>query len=220
MTTIGFIGSGNIGGQLARAAVASGYDVVLSNSRAPETLAGLVAEIGDGLAPGRVRAGTVDDAASDGDIVVVTVPLAAIETIPAAPLAGKVVLDTNNYYWERDGRIPALDSGSTTVSELLQSRLPASKVVKAFNNIVAASITTDGLPAGTPNRRALSIAGDDDTAKATVRAIMEEFGFDVVDAGPLSEGWRAERDMPAYVTRQNAEELRQNLGSAERTSNR
>jgi hypothetical protein len=114
MTTIGFIGSGNIGSQLARLAVQNGYDVVMSNSRGPETLTDLVAELGD-----HATAATAQEAAEQGDLVVVTVPLAAIETIPVEPLVGKVVIDTNNYYPQRDGQIAELDDESTTVSELL-----------------------------------------------------------------------------------------------------
>src|SRR5262249_18741513 len=130
MTTVGFIGSGNIGGNLARLAVAAGYDVVLSNSRGPETLADLVGELG-----AHARAATAAEAAAAGDIVVVRVPLHASQAVPVQPLAGKVVIDTNNYYPQRDGNIAALDDDSTTESELLQRHLPTSKVVKAFNNI-------------------------------------------------------------------------------------
>ncbi|HEV7951717.1 MAG TPA: NADPH-dependent F420 reductase [Glaciihabitans sp.] len=211
MSTIGFIGSGNIGGQLARLAVAHGHQVVMSNSRGPHTLTELVNELGDAA-----RAGTVTDAATDGDIVVVTVPLAAIATIPVEPLHGKTVIDTNNYYFERDGHITALDDQNTTVSEILQERLPSSHVVKVFNNITAASLTTDGTPSGTANRRALPVAGDDAESKATVSALVDQFGFTPVDAGPLNEGWRYERDTPAYGTVQNEDELIANLAKATR----
>ncbi len=139
MTTIGFIGSGKIGSQLARLAVAQGHDVVLSNSRGPETLADLVAELGP-----HARAATPAEAAAAADIAVVTIPLRAIDTVPVAPLAGKIVIDTNNYYPVRDGQIAELDSEETTVSELLQRHLPTSKVVKAFNHIMFAQLTTDG----------------------------------------------------------------------------
>ena len=159
--TIGFIGAGHIGSAVARAAVAAGHSVVLSNSRGPETLADLVTALGP-----TARAATATEAADAGDIVVVTIPLKAIAHVPVEPLAGKVVIDTNNYYPQRDGHIPALDDESTTTAELLQRHLPASKVVKAFNHIIAAQINTDGTPAGTPNRRALVIAGDDAAAKA------------------------------------------------------
>ena len=109
------------------------------------------------------------------------------------------MIDTNNYYPQRDGHIPELDNESTTTAELLQAHLPASKVVKAFNHIYAAELTTHGQPRGTPNRRALVIAGDDHEAKATVTHLLDQFGFDTVDAGPLKEGWRIQRDTPATV---------------------
>jgi predicted dinucleotide-binding enzyme len=211
MTTIGLIGAGRIGSQIARLAVASGYNVVISNSRGPETLSGLVAELGP-----NARAATVLEAAQSGDIVVVTIPLKNIRAVPVAPLAGKIVIDTNNYYPERDGHIPELDHESTTTSELLQAHLPTAKVVKAFNHIYAAALTTDGQPAGTKNRRALVIAGDDSGAKATVTRLLDQFGFDTVDAGPLKEGWRIQRGTPGYGPRRTAEELRRDLGAAKR----
>jgi len=130
MTTLGLIGSGNIGSTVARLAVDAGYDVALSNSRGPETLADLVAELGS-----HARATTATEAAEAGDLVLVTVPLKAYQQISVKPLAGKVVLDTNNYYPDRDGRFAELDAKTTTTSELLQAHLPESHVVKAFNNI-------------------------------------------------------------------------------------
>ena len=211
--TIGLIGAGHIGSQVARLAVAHGHVVVISNSRGPQTLSGLVAELGS-----KARAGTPDEAAKAGDIVVVTIPLKNYRSVPVAPLAGKIVIDTNNYYPQRDGHIKELDEESTTVSELLQAHLPSAKVVKAFNHIQAAALTTDAQHAGTPNRRALVIAGDDGHAKATVARLIDEFGFDTVDAGPLKEGWRIQRDTPGYGPRRTAEELRKDLASAKRYS--
>jgi 8-hydroxy-5-deazaflavin:NADPH oxidoreductase len=211
MKTLGLIGAGKIGSQLARLAIANGYDVVLSNSRGPETLAGLVAELGP-----KARAGTPEEAARAGDLVVVTVPLKNYREVPVAPLSGKIVIDTNNYYPERDGHIPELDNESTTTAELLQAHLPKSKVVKAFNHIYAAELTTHGQAAGTPNRRGLVIAGDDAGAKATVTRLLDQFGFDTVDAGPLAEGWRIQRDTPGYGPRRNAKELRADLAAAKR----
>ena len=211
MATIGLIGAGHIGSQVARLAVAQGYDVVLSNSRGPETLSTLIAELGP-----KARAATPLEAARAADIAVVTVPLKNYQQVPVEPLAGKVVIDTNNYYPQRDGHIPELDNESTTTSELLQAHLPTSKVVKAFNHIYASQLTTDGKPAGTPNRRALVIAGDDTAAKATVTKLLDQFGFDTVDAGPLKEGWRIQRDTPGYGPRRNAEELRTDLAAAKR----
>jgi predicted dinucleotide-binding enzyme len=211
MATIGLIGAGHIGSQLARLAVKNGHDVVVSNSRGPETLAGLVEELGP-----RARAGTPVDAAKAGDIVVVTIPLKNYRQVPVEPLAGKIVVDTNNYYPQRDGHIAALDDETTTTAELLQAHLPKSKVVKAFNHLYASTLTTDGQPPGTKNRRALVIAGDDRDAKATVARLIDQFGFDVVDAGPLKEGWRIQRDTPGYGPRRNADELRRDLAAAKR----
>jgi predicted dinucleotide-binding enzyme len=209
--TIGIIGAGNIGSQVARLAIAHGHSVVISNSRGPETLAALVAELGPAA-----RAATAQDAAAAGDIVVVSVPLKNYREVPVEPLAGKIVLDTNNYYPERDGHIPELDNESTTVSELLQAHLPTSKVVKAFNHIYAAQITTDGRPSGSKERRGLVIAGDDAGAKARITELFDQFGYDAVDAGPLSEGWRIQRDTPGYGPRHSADELRRDLAAAKR----
>jgi predicted dinucleotide-binding enzyme len=211
MKTLGLIGAGKIGSQVARLAVTNGYDVVLSNSRGPETLAGQVAELGP-----RARAATPFEAATAGEIVVVTIPLKAIHSVPVEPLAGKIVIDTNNYYPSRDGQIRELDEERTTTSELLQAHLPKSKVVKAFNHIYAADLTRDGQPAGTPNRRALAIAGNDANAKAVVATLLDQFGFDTVDLGPLSESWRIQRDTPGYGPRRNAEGLKRDLASAKR----
>lgn len=211
MATIGFIGAGNIGSQVARLSIAAGHDVVLGNSRGPETLAGLVAELGP-----KARAATAEEAAKAGELVVVSIPLKNIGSVPVAPLAGKVVIDTNNYYPQRDGHIAELDRESITTAELLQRHLPGSKVVKAFNHIYAKELTTHGTPRGTPNRRALVIAGDDAKAKETVTALLDAFGFDTVDAGPLAESWRIQRDTPGYGPRRNAAELRADLAAAVR----
>ncbi len=209
--TIGLIGAGHIGSQVARLALKSGYRVVIANSRGPETLADLVHELGPDA-----RAVTALEAAQQGDIVVVTIPLKNIDQIPAEPLAGKIVIDTNNYYPQRDGQIPELDAKTETTTGLLQRRLPKSKVVKAFNHIYAAQLTTDGSPKGTPNRRALVIAGNDADAKARVASLLDDFGFDTVDAGPAAESWRIERDTPGYGPRRNAAELRADLAAATR----
>ncbi|WP_337974712.1 NADPH-dependent F420 reductase [Cellulomonas sp. NTE-D12] len=211
MTTLGLIGSGHIGSQLARLAVRNGYDVVLSNSRGPASLAGLVQELGP-----QARAGTPDEAAAAGDLVVVTIPLHALDTVPVEPLAGKVVIDTNNYYPQRDGQIAELDDESTTVSELLARHLPQSQVVKAFNHILASELTTDGSPAGTPGRRALVVAGDDEAARRRVIDLLDEFGFDTVELDSLAEGWRIQRDTPGYGARRDAAQLRADLAAAKR----
>ncbi|HZD97097.1 MAG TPA: NAD(P)-binding domain-containing protein [Micromonosporaceae bacterium] len=183
MTTVGFIGSGMIGGTVARLAIAGGYDVVMSNSRGPETLADTVAALGP-----HARAATGADAAAAGDLVVVSTPLAAIDGLPADQLAGKPVLDTINYYAQRDGNEPDLDAGTTTSSELLQRRLPRSHVVKVFNNIYFMHLGALARPAGAPDRTALPIAGDDADAKAAVAAFLDAIGYDAVDAGPLAAG--------------------------------
>jgi len=214
MQTIGIIGAGHIGGQIARLAVANGYRVVISNSRGPETLSSLVAELGPAA-----RAATPAEAARAGDIVLVSVPLKHYRSVPVEPLAGKIVMDTNNYYPQRDGQIPELDNESTTTAELLQTHLPTSNVVKAFNHIYAAELTTHGQPAGTPNRRALVIAGDDAESKGVVTRLLDQFGFDTVDAGPLKEGWRIQRDTPGYGPRRTAEELKRDLAAAKRYAN-
>ena len=211
MTTIGFIGAGNIGTHIARQALAHGYEVVLSNSRGPDTLAELVTRLGDGA-----RAATAADAAAAADIAVVATPLRAVDQLPVEPLAGKIVLDANNYYPQRDGVIAELEDESTTTSELLQRHLTGAKVVKAFNHIAAPAIVADAQSAGTPDRRALAIAGDDAEAKRWVAGLIDQIGFDVVDLGPLSEGWRVQRDTPGYVTRFNADELRTRVAEAKR----
>ena len=205
MTTIGLIGSGNIGSTVARLAVDAGYDVVLSNSRGPETLTDLVAELGP-----KARAATAAEAAAAGDLVVVSIPLHAYGQVPVEPLRGKVVIDTNNYYpeglsqggvqiREPDNQIAELDDESTTTSELLQGHLPDSSVVKGFNHIIYPHLAGLARPAGDPERSALIIAGDDTSAKQTVTAFLDAIGYDTLDAGPLAEGWRFQRDTPAYV---------------------
>ncbi|MFI5845754.1 NADPH-dependent F420 reductase [Catenuloplanes sp. NPDC051500] len=194
MTTIGLIGSGNIGGTVGRLAVEAGYDVVLSNSRGPETLAGLVSELGP-----RARAATAAEAAAAGDIVVVTVPLKAYREVPVAELSGKVVIDTNNYYPDRDGKIAELDDESATTSQLLQAHLPESRVVKAFNNIYYVHLASLGRPSGSADRSTLPIAGDDAAAKKTVTEFLDAIGYDALDTGALADSWRFQRDRPAYV---------------------
>lgn len=194
MSTIGFIGAGNIGGTVARLAVDAGHDVVLSNSRGPETLADLVAQLGP-----NARAATPEEAAAAGDLVVVTIPLREYRSVPVEPLVGKVVLDTGNYYPERDGRIPELDDESTTTSELVQAHLPRSAVVKAFNNIYFVHLAALARPHGAPDRTTLPIAGDDPAAKTAVAELLDSIGYDALDVGPLAEGWRFQRDLPAYT---------------------
>ena len=211
MTTVGIIGAGHIGSTLARGLVERGYDVVISNSRGPETLQGLVADLGP-----KATAAKAADAGARGDVVIVTVPLKAYRDIPVEELAGKIVLDTNNYYWERDGHIAELDEKKATTSGLLQQHLASSRVAKAFNAIPSTQILTDGSPAGAEDRRALATASDFEDAAAFVTELYDRFGFDTVNIGPLADSWRVERDQPAYVVRQNREELIANLARAER----
>jgi 8-hydroxy-5-deazaflavin:NADPH oxidoreductase len=205
MASIGFIGSGNVGQAIARRAIAAGHSVVMSNSRGPETLARLVAALGP-----PARAAMSAAAGDAADIAVVAIPFRSLEAVPVRPLAGKIVIDAGNYYPPRDGHVAEIDDGTTTSSELLAVRLPTSKVVKAFNTIIAAQIVEHATPAGTPHRRALPIAGDDASAKRVVTNLIDEIGFDVVDAGPLAEGWRLD-PMAAWEPSLDAEGLRRSL---------
>jgi predicted dinucleotide-binding enzyme len=201
MTTWGFIGSGNIGSTVARLAVTAGHEVVMSNSRGPETLRDVVSDLGD-----RARAATASEAARAGDVVVVTIPLKNYRDVPVEALAGKIVIDTMNYYPQRDGQIAALDTQTTTSSELLQEHLPDSYVVKGFNNIFFQHLRDLSRPAGSPERSALAIAGDNAEAKRRITQLFDEIGYDTVDLGPLSEGWRFQPDTPAYGTMYAADE--------------
>ena len=211
MTTIGFIGSGRIGSSVAKAAITAGYDVIMSNSRGPETLAELVEELGP-----RASAATSAEAAERGDFAVVTVPFHAALEVPAAPLAGKVVIDTNNYYFERDGHIAEIDDHEITATGVLQRHLVGALVAKGFNHIQSDQIITDATPAGTPNRRALATSSDSPEAIELVTQFFDEIGFDTVVVGPLSESWRIDRDMPGYGGRLDANALREKLAEAHR----
>jgi 8-hydroxy-5-deazaflavin:NADPH oxidoreductase len=192
MTTVGFVGSGSIGGTVARLAVAAGYDVVLSNSRGPETLAGLVSELGP-----QARAATPAEAAAAADVVVVSVPFHAHRQLPVKQLAGKVVLDADNYYPQRDGHVAELDEGRLTSAELEQRHLGTARVVKVFNTIGFRHLQSLPRPAGAADRTALTIAGDDAAAKRTARAFLDAIGYDAVDVGPLAESWRMQPGQPA-----------------------
>jgi 8-hydroxy-5-deazaflavin:NADPH oxidoreductase len=217
MTTLATIGAGHIGGAVARAALDAGHDVVVSNSRGPETLAGLVADLAARhTVRGSLRAATAGEAAEAADLVVVAVPLHAIGQVPVGPLAGKVVIDTGNYYPQRDGRIAELDERRATSSDLLQRHLPTSSVVKAFNHIAAAQIVDHRSSAGTEHRRALVVAGDDGSARERVASFIQELGFDVVDLGGLAESWRIEPGTPGYGSVDDAGQLRAHLAAATR----
>lgn len=196
MTTLGIVGAGLIGGTVARLAVDAGVDVVIANSRGPETLADLVSDLGP-----RARAATAEEAAGAGDLVVLTVPLKALDALPSAAFEGRVVLDTGNYYPQRDGEIADLASGSITTTELTARTLPGARVVKVFNNIFFEHLGALARPqaaAGSEERSVLAIAGDDEGAKQAAAELLDTLGYDVVDAGPLAESWRFEPDTPAY----------------------
>jgi len=152
-----------------------------------------VAEIGD-----QAHAATTDGAAAAGPVVVVTIPMGRYRELPARQLAGKVVVDANNYYPGRDGSIPELDANTITSSELLAASLDGARVVKAFNTIYFEHLRDQGTPAGTPGRRALPIAGDDPQAKRTVPSLIDDLGFDVVDVGALADGRRQGPGTPVY----------------------
>lgn len=212
MTTFGMIGAGKIGSSVARAVLALGHDVILSNSRTPDTLTDLVEELGP-----HASAALASDAAARADVVLVAIPFGRFREIDPAPVAGKIVLDANNYYFERDGHFPELDAGEATTTGMLQEHLPESRVAKAFNHIWFKQILTDGTPAGTPGRRALVTSSDHPDALDFVTDLYDAIGFDTVPIVPLSESWRVERDRPAYIPKQTRDELVANLAIAPRT---
>lgn len=182
-----------IGGTVARLSAAAGYQVVLSNSRGPETLKDLVAELGP-----LASAATGEEAAAAGDLVVVSVPLHACPHLPAGSLAGRKVLDTGNYYPQRDNEIPELESGALTSSAWLQGQLPGAEVVKVFNNIFFKHLRSLARPAGAADRTYLPIAGDDAAGRAAVTEFLDSIGYGAVEAGTLAESWRQEPGTPAY----------------------
>jgi predicted dinucleotide-binding enzyme len=195
MSTVGIIGSGAIGGTIARLAVEAGHQVVLSNSRGPETLADTVAELGP-----RASAAPSEEAAAAGDLVVVSVPVKAFPRLPSAALAGKTVIDTCNYGAERDGHVPELDDNSLTSSELLARYIPDAVLVKAFNNIYFKHLLNLHRPAGAGDHSYLPIAGDSAPAKAAVAEFLDSVGYGVVDAGTLADGWRQATGTPVWGT--------------------
>jgi predicted dinucleotide-binding enzyme len=182
-----------IGSTVARLAVDAGYDVVLSNSRSPDTLRDLVAQLGP-----QACAAKADEAAAAGEIVLISVPLKAYPALSKTPVAGKVVMDTGNYYPERDGEISELDAKTLTDSEYLARHLPGARVVKVFNNIFFKHLLNLARPGDAADRSFLPIAGDDDSSKATVVDFLDSIGYGAVDAGPLSEGWRQQPGTPVY----------------------
>jgi hypothetical protein len=209
---IGIIGAGMIGGTLARRLVKLGHQVVIANSRGPETLRGLAAETG-------ATPVTATEAARGGEILVVTIPERAVADLPkdlfAGVLADVVVIDTGNYYPSRDGSIPAIEEGrpeSAWVGEQL-----GRPVIKAFNNIYFKSLLEKGTPKGTKGRVALPVAGDPPEARAKVLRLVDELGFDPVDAGGIEESWRQQPGTPCYTKDLDAPRLKEALAAADRS---
>jgi hypothetical protein len=204
---IGIIGSGHIGATVARKLVAAGHEVVMANSRGAETLDVLARDIG-------AKAVSVEEAARFGDVVVEAIPFVAYDTLPADALVGRIVIDAANYYPSRDGQIAALDDGELTSSELVARHLAGARVVKAFNTIYWESIRDKGRPAGDPERLAIPISGDDAEAKRVVTDLIDEIGFDAVDAGSLSDSYRQEPGTPVHNDPADAAAVREALAAA------
>ncbi len=210
---IGIIGAGHIGGTLTRRLTALGHEVSVANSRGPETLAALAAETG-------ARAVTVREAARAGELVIVTIPEASVPRLPRDLFDGVpdevVVVDTGNYYpRERDGLIEGIEAGGTE-SQWVAEQI-GRPVVKAFNNIFFNHLLEKGRPAGTPRRVALPVAGDDRRAKELVMKVVDELGFDPVDAGGLAESWRQQPGTPVYTKDLDAAGVRKALAGASPT---
>jgi 8-hydroxy-5-deazaflavin:NADPH oxidoreductase len=207
---IGIIGSGHIGGTLARLFTAAGHDVVIANSRGPDTLDGLVDEVGGGL-----RAATVDEAARSGEVVVVAIPVKAVEDLPPDPFAGKIVVDANNYYPGRDGQYESLDTDATTSTEMLAAHLPGARVVKAFNTMNYRVLDSGGrADAPADERLAIFLAGDDAEANGVVAGLIEELGFAPVDTGGLADGGRRQQPgTPVYGADLTAAQARDALAA-------
>ncbi len=204
---LGIVGAGYIGRAVARLAVAHGHEVMISNSRHPRTLASAMVAL-------RCNIGFAAEAAQFGELTLLAVPFFAVHDLDPATFADKVVMDACNYYPGRDEAVQALDQGSTTTSEIVQRQLYTAKIVKAWNAILERDIEPDAAPAGKPGRRALPIAGEDADAKRRVTAFFDDLGYDIVDAGPLAEGWRFERAQPAYCVKLDRAGLEAALASA------
>ncbi|WP_431937507.1 NADPH-dependent F420 reductase [Micromonospora sp. RP3T] len=204
---IGIIGSGHIGGTLTRRLSSLGHDVAVTNSRGPQSLTDLAAETG-------ARAVSLEEAVQGAELVVVAIPLKAVPQLPASFFDGKLVVDANNYYPQRDGDVAELLDRSLSSSRWTADHLKGARVVKAFNNIQAAHLMDAGKPAGTPDRIGLPVAGDDEDAKRVVMGIVAELGFDPVDAGTLDESWRQQPDTPVYGTDRDADGVREGLAAA------
>ncbi|MEU7554349.1 NAD(P)-binding domain-containing protein [Streptomyces sp. NPDC044571] len=208
---IGIIGAGNIGGNLTRRLTALGHEVRVANSRGPETLADLAAETG-------ATPVTAAEAARGAEVVVVTVPLKNVPDLPPGLFDGAakdfVVIETGNYYPKRrDGRIAGIEDEGLTESRWTEQQL-GHPVVKAFNGTYAQDLIDRPRPAGDPDRIAVPVAGDDESAKDTVRALIDELGFDSVDAGGLDDSWRQQPGTPVYGLRAGAAEVAKALAEA------
>ena len=212
---IGIIGTGNIGGTAAKLFVEAGHDVAISNSRGPETLLDLVSQLGP-----KARAVDVKDAIQFGDIVFISIPFGKYKQLPTSGFEGKVVVDSNNYYPDRDGHFAELDQDKTTSSELLAQHLGNARVVKAFNTIWFEHLKTQGnkkLPV--EERRAIFLSGDDPAAKKTVATLIEEIGFAAVDAGSLQEGGKKQQpNSPIYNKTLSGKQAGLQIGSQSRRS--
>jgi predicted dinucleotide-binding enzyme len=207
---IGIIGSGNIGATAARLFAEAGHEVAISNSRGPESLSKLVDEIGS-----KAHAATVEEAERFGEIALVAVPLRAYKDLPAAPLKSKIVIDTMNYYPDRNGHIPELDADQVTSSELLARHVPGARVVKAFNTMHAEHLATRGNKnAPIEQRYALFVAGDDEDAKQTVIQLIEEIGFAGIDGGSLRDSRHQQPGTPVYGVLLTGTEARSRLSRA------
>jgi hypothetical protein len=204
---IGIIGAGHVGSTLAKYFVSAGHEVAIANSRGPETLRELESDLG-----ANAHAATPAKAARFGELAVVSVPFGRYRETPAAELAGKPVIDTNNYYPQRDGHYSELDSGQTTSSELLQQHLPGASVVKAFNAIRSEHLREYSHTGGEKLLYGIPVSGDDDAAKRAVFDLIEEIGFDPVDAGSLADGGRKHQPgAPGYLADLPGDELRARL---------
>ncbi len=200
---IGVIGSGNIGANAARLFAHAGHEVAISNSRGPDSLQNLVADIGP-----NVRAATVEEATDFGEVVLLAIPFFAYETIPEEPLVGKVVIDATNYYEGRDGQI---DFGGLTSSELLARHLPDARLVKAFNTMYYETLASEGRTSEGEDRLVIFLAGDDGEAKTVVSELIEEIGFDPVDTGSLRDSGKQEPGSPIYNEPMTADQAEQTL---------
>lgn len=202
---IGILGAGHIGKALARLLAEAGHDVGISNSRGPETLRDLAEQLGHG-----VKAFTNEDAARFGELVIETVPFGHYADLPAVQVKGKIVIDTANYYPERDGQI---DLGGLSESAFIARHMPGARVVKAFNAIQAAHLETLGdTSKPLEERRAIPIASDNAEAKAVVQKLIEEIGFAAVDNGDLEHSKNQQPGTPIYGAEVNAQQAREILG--------